>query len=197
MMKQLAGYWIRPSKPEFEEFVSLFPNGHLEFKVTPKTSKAALMNVVIGETRNGTWGLTARRPPQFLDKIRSSSAATSERLPNSSMSVVPKFLRDFARYDPETGECRDRRRTAGTVHQAQIGWLILKTTKLVDSRLNPNIAGTHLHLADWFNDLSQIFGDNLHAVIEFEEPKLTLRLSDGRVEKWERITKFLPEAGDQ
>ncbi len=50
MTKQLAGYWARPSRKEFEETVMLGLNNHLEFKVTPKTARASLANVVMGES---------------------------------------------------------------------------------------------------------------------------------------------------
>jgi len=193
MKIRLAGSWSRPSKLDVDEHVSFFPTGQLEFKVTPSSARAAMINVALGESRHGTWALRARRPQQLLDRMRGSVEGSVKSLPASSVNYMPKALRNFANYDPETGTYRDPARPQATAHPPQIAWLILKITKFTDSRLNFNVGGLRVDVMDWLNDAAQVFGDNHHAVLAFDSKTLTLRLNNGKVETWRRISRFLPD----
>jgi hypothetical protein len=199
--KSLAGCWRLPPGPDYDSCVTLLPNKSLEWIETPTSAQRTMRTIITGEKMIGTWAIRERRPTPAIDRVRNMLRDSSASLPDSSLQIVPDALKKFAYYDPKTGETKKsssktssspRSQLAKVSHRPARWWLVLKVTNFPQSLVSPTIMGTKLDVVDWVHNLKEIFTDHGNAVRAYSNKgkMLRLRLSNGKIETWERVSWF-------
>lgn len=204
--KSLAGCWRLPPLPDADSCVTLLPNKTLEWTVTPASAGRTAWSIVTGEKRTGTWAVREKRSTQALDQIRKMMRGSSASLTDSSLKLVPKSLKRFANYDPESGTYnipsgarsgQSAGRPNTVAHTPALAWLVLKVTNFPQSLINLTIMGTKVDTVDWVHNLKEIFSDHSHAILTYDGDTLKLRLPGGKTQTWERVSRFFPDMQDE
>lgn len=173
LVKRLPGSWRLPNRLDESVAVTFYPDGNFGWTVSAYSAWRKTIQIGTGPFWRGNWQI---RPTKWAPK-------------------VVDYSRYFAWAGRET--CVDVLDAVGMPlpHQApptmplaiEGPFLVMNFTDLSQSILNLCLFGFRLDLANWLNNVAEVFRDGNVRIVEFADDRMTIEPPERRPETWYRV----------
>lgn len=173
IIKRLPGSWRLPNRDDNSVTITFYPDGNFGWTVSAYSVVQKTTQIFTGPFWRGNWQVRPQKSAVgYSDYFTTLNWGVQETLAEClSLFSLPAERRPPPRFPVAIPG----------------PFLVLNFTDLSQSILNLSILGVRLDVANWMNNIAEVFRDGNQRIVEISDESLRIEGSRNSVETWFRV----------